>query len=95
LGSGALVESFARHLMTAIDAWQDGGFGEVAKSYLPRLASAPASGGEKRTGIRREIDENGDLIEKRMGTTEVMRHSLVGALRTASWLDPETGGPRQ
>jgi hypothetical protein len=33
-----LVESFARHFMVAIDAWQESGFGEVAKSYLARLA---------------------------------------------------------
>ena len=38
LGSGRLVESFARHLMVAIDAWQEKGFAEVAKSYLARLA---------------------------------------------------------
>src|SRR6476661_4928743 len=41
LGSGALVESFARHLMVATDAWQESGFGEVAKNYLTRLAPAP------------------------------------------------------
>ena len=28
LGSGRLVESFARHLMSAIDAWQEKGFGD-------------------------------------------------------------------
>ena len=37
VGSGRLVESFARHLMVAIDAWQEQGFGAVAKDYLPRL----------------------------------------------------------
>ena len=47
--SGRLVESFARHLMVAIDAWQEMGFAEVAKSYLARLA--PES------GVRRDLDE--------------------------------------
>ena len=56
-GSGRLVESFARHLMVAIDAWQEKGFGEVAKSYLARLA--PES------GVRRDIDDNGDLLVRR------------------------------
>src|SRR6516164_5017960 len=39
LGSGRLVESFARHLMVALDAWQEQGFGEIAKNYLARLAA--------------------------------------------------------
>src|SRR5262249_17904087 len=38
-GSGRLVESFARHLMTGLDAWNEGGFAEIAKSYLPRLTA--------------------------------------------------------
>ena len=58
LGSGRLVESFARHLMSAIDAWQEKGFAEIAKNYLTRLA--PES------GARRSIDENGDLLVKRV-----------------------------
>src|SRR6476619_2841303 len=55
LGSGRLVESFARHLMVALDAWQEHGFGEIAKNYLARLASAAS-------GVRREFAENGDLL---------------------------------
>jgi biotin-(acetyl-CoA carboxylase) ligase len=48
LGSGRLVESFTRHLMNAIDAWNDKGFGEIEKNYLARLSPShpsPASGG--------------------------------------------------
>jgi hypothetical protein len=86
-GSGQLVESFARHLMVAIDAWHDKGFSEVAKSYLPRLVA------EK--GVRRAIDENGDLLVRRMGEREAERHALVPALASPSWLDPRTGGPRR
>jgi biotin-(acetyl-CoA carboxylase) ligase len=89
LGSGALVESFARHLMVTIDAWQEGGFGAVAKSYLTRLAVE--SGGK---GMRREIDGYGDLLLRRMTVAEPERRSLVCALSKPLWFDPATGGPR-
>src|SRR5215203_6072138 len=56
-GSGRLVESFARHLMVAIDAWQEQGFAALAKNYLARLSppssSSPASGRGKGAGLRR------------------------------------------
>jgi hypothetical protein len=87
LGSGALVESFARHLMVAIDAWQASGFGEIAKSYLARLPPEP--------GVRRDIDDNGDLLVRRMSAPTIERRSLVQALAQPSWLDPATGGPRR
>jgi hypothetical protein len=85
-GSARVVESFARHLMVHIDAWQEHGFAEVAKEYLARLA--PES------GLRRDLDENGDLLLRRVGKAEVERRKLVPALVTPSWLDPNTGGPR-
>jgi biotin-(acetyl-CoA carboxylase) ligase len=88
LGSGRLVESFARHLMVATDAWQEEGFGEIAKNYLARLASGAA-------GVRRELAENGDLLLRRMTVAEPERQPLAQALaQTPSWLDPETGGPK-
>jgi hypothetical protein len=88
LGSGRLVESFARHLMVATDAWQEKGFGEIARSYLARLASGAA-------GMRRELGENGDLLLRRMTVVEPERHALAEALAQApSWLDPATGGPK-
>ena len=90
LGSGRLVESFARHLMVAIDAWNEMGFAEVAKSYLSRLTP------EK--GQRRDIDDNGDLLVRRVvtgkGPDEPERRALVPALAVPSWLDPATGGPK-
>jgi hypothetical protein len=86
LGADRLVESFARHLMNAIDAWHENGFGEIERNYLARLA--PES------GARRQIDENGDLLVRRLAATEPVRHSLVSALSRVSWLDPESGGPR-
>jgi hypothetical protein len=87
LGSGRLVESFARHLMSAVDAWNETGFREVEKNYLARLA--PES------GVKRSIDENGDLLVQRMAAKEPVRHSLVSALSRVSWLDRETRGPRK
>jgi hypothetical protein len=86
LASGALVESFARHLMVVIDAWQDGGFREVAQAYLSRLPAEPDS--------ERLIDRNGDLLVRRIGTDAARRRALVPALAVPSWLDPRTGGPR-
>jgi biotin-(acetyl-CoA carboxylase) ligase len=87
LGSGALVESFARHLMVAVDTWQEQGFGEIAKNYLARLALEG--------GVRRDIDDNGDLLVRRMGKATAERRSLVRALAQPSWLDPASGGPRR
>jgi hypothetical protein len=86
-GSGRLVEGFARHLMVAIDAWQDQGFADVAKSYLQRLP--PES------GVRRDIDVNGDLLVRRVGKNGAERRRLVPALASPSWLDATTGGPRR
>jgi hypothetical protein len=85
-GSAALVGSFARHLMVQIDAWQEHGFSAVARSYLARL--------EPEKGLRRDIDDNGDLLVRRMGKVGVERRPLVPALATPSWLDPATRGPR-
>ena len=84
--SDQVVESFARHFMVAIDAWQEHGFGAVARSYLERL---PA---EK--GLRRDIDENGDLLLRRMGKAEVERQKLLPRLAEPAWFDPAAKGPR-
>lgn len=87
LGAGRLVESFARHLMVAVDEWQEKGFSVIARNYLSRLSPE--------TGVRRELDETGDLLVRRVGQTEVERRALTPALATPSWLDPQTGGPRR
>ena len=84
--AGALVESFARHLMVHTDAWQERGFAAVAKEYLQRLP--------RDKGVRREIDESGDLLVRRMGKVEIERKKLRPLLATPSWLDPKTRGPR-
>ena len=84
--AGALVESFARHLMVHTDAWTEHGFGVVAKEYLQRLP--------REKSVWRDIDESGDLLVRRMGKVEVERSKLKPKLAVPSWLDPETRGPR-
>ncbi|HML13360.1 MAG TPA: biotin/lipoate--protein ligase family protein [Xanthobacteraceae bacterium] len=86
LGSGRLVESFARQLMVLIDAWQESGFSVVAQSYLTRLPAA--------ANVERTIDGAGDLLVRRKGRLDVKKHRLLPALATPSWLDPATGGPK-
>ena len=86
LESGRLVESFARHLMVLVDAWHEQGFAAVAKDYLSRL--------QPEKGVSRNIDDNGDLLVRRMGKVEVERRKLLPLLATPSWLNPKTGGPK-
>jgi len=86
-GSGRLVESFARHLMVAIDAWQTHEFATVTRNFLRHL--------ELEKGAIPAIDGNGDLLIRWRGKAEPDRHALAAALALASWLDPATGGPRR
>jgi biotin-(acetyl-CoA carboxylase) ligase len=81
-----VVEGFARHFMVALDAWRESGFAAVGRNYLQHLA--------REQGVRRELDENGDLLVRRMAKPGVERKSLIEALATPSWLDPATQGPR-
>jgi hypothetical protein len=84
--SGHIVESFARHFMVAVDAWQESGFGSVAKSYIERMS--------REQGIRRAIDDNGDLLIRRMGKAEVTRKKFLPKLAEPAWFDPKARGPR-
>jgi hypothetical protein len=81
-GAEHLVAGFARHLMVAIDRWQESGFAPIAKDYAAKLKPE-----------RRDVDDNGDLTIRRVGN-RVERRKLLPALRVPSWLDPTTGGPR-
>jgi biotin-(acetyl-CoA carboxylase) ligase len=87
VGSGRLVESFTRHLMTAVDTWQEQGFAAIARDYLTRLPPE--------NGVRREIAENGDLLIWRASKTEAERCALLPALVRPTWRNPATGGPRR
>jgi len=80
-----VVESFARHLMLAIDAWQERGFDSIARSYLQRLP--------REQGVRRDIDDNGDLLIRRVGR-EHERLPLVARLSAPAWFDAAAKGPR-
>jgi hypothetical protein len=84
--SSHLVESFARHLMAALDSWQESGFAAVAKNYLERLPREP--------GARRDIDDNGDLLTRQGNNFDAARLKLLPRLEQAAWLDPATKGPR-
>jgi hypothetical protein len=86
LGSGRLVESFARHLMLALDAWRTGGLAGVTRQYLDGL--------QMEKGAIPSLGAQGDLVVRWRGRREPDRHVLAAALGTPSWLDPATGGPR-
>lgn len=85
-GAVQVTESFARHLLRNLDAWQTDGFHGIAREFLSRLS------GEQQ--ITRAIADNGDLVTSRIGTNAADRHELRKSLLSPSWLDPELGGPR-
>jgi hypothetical protein len=70
--------------MLVVDAWRENGFAAVAKSYLQWLPSEP--------GVRRDIDDNGDLLVRK--TSRIERRLLLPKLAEAAWFDPQTRGPR-
>jgi biotin-(acetyl-CoA carboxylase) ligase len=86
-GAVQVLESFARHLMLAIDAWTVDGFDSVAREYLNRLP--------RERQILRWIDENGDFLLRWIdGGAKTERRELKEALAMPSWFDPKHGGPR-
>src|SRR6267154_1404540 len=79
IDTDAIIGSFARHLMTAFDRWNERGFEAIARDYLERLPGRKA--GEPRT-----IDLNGDLlVGPPAGGGPPARTSLVDALAKAAW----------
>jgi biotin-(acetyl-CoA carboxylase) ligase len=84
--SGNVVESFARHLMVALDSWQEAGFAAVARRYIERLP--------REQGVRRDIDDNGDLLIRRAGKADVVREKCLPRLAQPAWFDPAAKGPR-
>jgi biotin-(acetyl-CoA carboxylase) ligase len=85
-GAVQVTESFARHLMRALDTWQTDGFDGISREFLSRLIGERNSSGV--------IADNGDLLTHRIGTTTTDRRDLRKALLLPSWLDPKRGGPR-
>lgn len=87
LETGRLIESFARHFMTRLDAWETDGFAEVARAYLEHLPAEP--------DVERTIDGAGDLLLRRKGKAKVERRRLLPLLQQPpAWFDPQTRSPR-
>jgi biotin-(acetyl-CoA carboxylase) ligase len=79
IGAERLIEGFARHLMVAIDCWQEGEFGATARAYLSRLRPEP--------DVQRGIDATGNLRIRRPGGERIACLDLRAALATPSWLE--------
>jgi biotin-(acetyl-CoA carboxylase) ligase len=84
LGSGKLIETFARHLMVWIDTWQQEGFRPVAEQYLERLATEES--------VERSIDGFGNLLTRRKGKLDTTKQELLPALSILGWYDPVERG---
>ena len=88
IDADAIIGSFARHLMTAFDLWNERGFEAIARDYLERLPS-------RKAGDRRRIDLNGDLlVAPPTERAPPERAGLVDALGKAAWYDPQARGPK-
>jgi biotin-(acetyl-CoA carboxylase) ligase len=88
IDTDAIIGSFARHLMTAFDRWNERGFEAIARDYLERLPRSKA-------GERRRIDLNGDLlVSPPSGNGPPDRTNLVDALAGVAWYDPQARGPK-
>jgi biotin-(acetyl-CoA carboxylase) ligase len=88
IDTDAIIESFARHLMTAFDQWRERGFEAIARDYLARLPV-------RKAGERRAIDRNGDLLVRApAGSAAPDRAGLVEALARAHWYDRQARGPK-
>lgn len=88
IDTDAIIESFARHLMTGFDQWRERGFEPVAQNYLARLAV-------RKAGERRAIDGNGDLLVRAAaGKGPPERSNLVDALARVAWYDRQARGPK-
>jgi hypothetical protein len=88
IDTDAIIGSFARHLMTGFDHWNERGFEAIARDYLERLP-------KRKAGERRAIDLNGDLLVRLpTGRGPPDRMGLVDALGKITWYDPQARGPK-
>lgn len=83
----AIIGSFARHLMTAFDRWNERGFDPVARDYLERLT-------KENRRERWRIDVNGDLLKAAATNQPPTRSSLVEGLARVAWYDPVDRAPK-
>jgi Biotin/lipoate A/B protein ligase family len=79
VGAERVIEGFARHLMVAIDRWQQGEFRATARDYLARLRPEAA--------MRLGIDASGNLRIERAVGEPIACLDLRAALATPSWLE--------
>jgi biotin-(acetyl-CoA carboxylase) ligase len=84
LGSGRLVETFARHLLTWTDVWQQEGYRPVFEHYLGRL--------EADEPVERSIDGFGNLLIRRKGKLDTSKKQLLPALEKRDWYDEDSRG---
>lgn len=84
LGSGQLIETFARHLMVWIDTFQQEGFRSVAEHYLERLGAEEP--------VERSIDGFGNLLTRRKGKLDTTKQEFLPALAKLDWYDPVERG---
>src|SRR6266478_1082149 len=88
IDTDAIIGSFARHLMTAFDRWNERGFEAIARDYLERLPRRTA-------GERRSIDRNGDLLTaSSVAKGPPERAGLLDALARVAWYDAQARGPK-
>lgn len=84
LGSGKLIETFARHLMSWVDKFQQDGFRPIAEYYLERLFTEQP--------VERSIDGLGNLLTRRKGKLDTSKKELIAALRPRDWYDASERG---
>ena len=86
-GAVQVTESFARHLMATIDAWQADGFDGVAREYpgpaFARTANQPADRRQRRSSVAPDRNRQGRAA-----------WICMQALAAPSWFDSKLGGPR-
>ena len=83
--AGQLVESFARHFMVYVDSWQE----QRLRHGGAQLSGAAAA---RDAASARSIDDNGDLLTRGTGKTEVERQAFLPRLAKPAWLDPNDQG---
>ncbi|HZT28170.1 MAG TPA: biotin/lipoate--protein ligase family protein [Pseudolabrys sp.] len=83
--STQLIESFARNFMVALDTWHESGFAAVARSFFERMT--------RDSGLRCDIDDNGDLLLRRLMSNTTERRELVPRLKQPSWYDAKSKAP--
>ena len=88
IDTDAIIESFARHLMTAFDRWNERGFEAIAGDYLERLPTAQGGRAPRHRRQRRPAGRSA-------GRQRAARaDQLVDALARADWYDPQARGPK-